>query len=171
MAFTVGNFFDPQFLDPYLHYSIWDRDDVGPFLQARGFSAINPWTSSLQRLSGCSLNGYGVLSDGPGPLPATLALINPRNRQLTRRTCKFPRVLNAMEQRAGRGASSGSLFHCFSRHSAHSAGNVGHSQARSRDRAAQPTRSFDHLPVLPPHIRRRRTSQKVAAIASAEKAR
>lgn len=32
MAFTVGNFFDPKFIAPYLHYSIWHRDDVGAFL-------------------------------------------------------------------------------------------------------------------------------------------
>ena len=32
MAFTVGHFFDPQFLAPYLHYSIWGRDDIGAFL-------------------------------------------------------------------------------------------------------------------------------------------
>lgn len=32
MSFTVGEFFDPIFIRPYSHYSIWDRDDVGAFL-------------------------------------------------------------------------------------------------------------------------------------------
>ena len=35
MSFTVGSFFDPIFIAPYIHHSIWDRKDVGAFLSGQ----------------------------------------------------------------------------------------------------------------------------------------
>ena len=35
MGFIVGNFFDPQFIRSYSHYSIWHREDVGAFLSGQ----------------------------------------------------------------------------------------------------------------------------------------